>query len=561
MTKNRVLILKYFYFLVIVLSCVPVLFYSYVFLKYTTNAPYYDDFYWGFSFLQEYNSAQTLSEKLSLIFQQHSQHRIAYFRSFMVGYYHLFGQINFKSLAIFGNVSNLVAFFVIAFQIRNDKNLKYFILPFALIFFQIQYYQNIISTYGFPNNAVIMWSILVFYALTKPQTKWFIFTLIAIFFSIFSNGNGFLCFPIVIYFLFLQKRYFHLKIVSIIFAIFSIFYFVTFEKSEGEIMFSTQTISYFFKFLTAAFYTGRNKIELLVAVLIVAFFVVQFFWDSYLHYFKNKEIKNLSVWIFTSATIGWIIATALSVAIYRANRNISIPNWYFNYSILLIIFSSIFLVLYLKNSKLKIAFFIFLTAYGITNYLKNIQNILPTIQVFQSNLEADVINFENHKKWSFLLTQVGYPKFKEFQKLTDQFYDRGIYKPSPALPSLSIYPKESELHKCTITRSYSAHGESIINIDLLKTSAEKNNIKTRFGFIKSAEEVYFFGVVNPINNSKNDMILNGRLFGEESYFIIPPKFFDIAIKKGEYQIGIVYIDNQNQAKWYISDEKHQIENY
>ncbi len=561
MLKNKDILLKYLYYVVIIITIIPLCFYSYVFLKYSTNAPYYDDFYWGISFLNDYRSAESISEKIRLIFQQHAQHRIAYFRAFMVGYYHLLGTINFKHLTIIGNFSNLVVFCVLVDVLRKKFDLKYFILPLALIFFQIQYYQNIISTYGFPNNAVIMWVILAFYAATKPQYKWFIFTILAAFLSVFSNGNGILCFPIILFFLFLQKRYLHFKIAALIFSIFIIIYFATFEKMAGEILLSWQTIIYFFKFLSAAFYTGHLKIELVLVVLMVLYFSINFLWGCYQKIFLNNEIENFQLWIFTSATLGWIIATALSVAVYRAIRNASIPNWYLNYSILLIVFSSIFLLLHLKSNYLKVAFFVLITSYGFSNYFKNIKFILPTVQVFQGNLKADIINFRNHKNWSFLLTQVGYPLFKDFQRRSQDFYTNGIYVPEQPNPLLLKLPPENEMKKGIIKRTYSATGESLINFDMLKNASEKNQISNRYGFIKSAETIYYFGVVNQINTSTKDVILNQRLFGEESFFIIPNNFFDLAIPKGTYQIGMVFENKNGTINWYLSDENVDIKNY
>lgn len=560
MFKSQNVFLKYFYYFIAACTLIPLVFYCYVVLKYSTNAPYYDDFYWGISFLDNYISANTFIEKLKLIFQQHAQHRIAYFRLFMVGYYHLFGTINFKHLTIIGNIGNLVIFFLLASQLMKRIDFKYFILPIALIFFQFQFYQNIICTYAFPNNAVYLWVILAFYSMTIVSKKAFIFTLIFAVLSVFSNGNGILCFPIILFFLFLQSRFLHLKIATVFFGIFIIVYFSTFDKAASEIQLTMHTVSYFFQFLNAAFNTGHRKIELIAVVLIFGIFSIKFLVDCYNFYFKKREIAHFKLWVFVSATILWIIATALSVGVYRGIRNASIPNWYLNYSVLLIIFSTIFVLINLKNGYLKSLFFLFLTGYGINNYLKSINNNLPTIAVFQSNLEADVINFRNHNNWSFLLTQVGYKLFNEFEKTSYSFYEKGLYIPPKTNENLLKSPSINDMRKGVFEHEFSASGESIINFRLLKNDPKKNGIKQRFGFIKSATNIYYFGVVNPINSNSKDMIFNQQLFGEEPFYIIPPKFFDIAIKQDSYQFGVVFIDEKNRQTWYISDKKIKIEN-
>jgi hypothetical protein len=560
MLKNQNQFLKYFFYFIAACTLIPLGFYCYVVLKYSTNAPYYDDFYWGISFLDNYISANTFVEKLKLIFQQHAQHRIAYFRLFMVGYYHLFGTINFKHLTIIGNIGNLVIFFLLASQLIKRVDFKYFILPIALIFFQFQFYQNIICTYAFPNNAVYLWVILAFYAMTIDSKKAFISTLIFAVLSVFSNGNGIISFPIILFFLFMQSRFSYLKIASIFFGIFIIIYFSTFDKAASEIQLTMHTVSYFFQFLNAAFNTGHRKIELVGVVLIVGLFSIKFLIDCYNSYFKKQEVADFKLWVFVSATILWIIATALSVGIYRGIHNASIPNWYLNYSVLLIIFFTIFLLINLKNSYLKALLFVLLTGYGISNYLKSINNNLPTVSVFQSNLRADVMNFQMHKNWSFLLTQIGYPLFKEFEETSYSFYEKGLYVPPTINKVLLKNPSINDLKKGVFEHELSTTGESIINFRMLKNDPNKNQIKDRFGFIKSAENIYYFGIVNPINTNLKDMIFNRQLFGEEPFYIIPPKFFDIAIKQDSYQFGVVFIDEKNVPTWYVSDKIIKIEN-
>ena len=116
------------------------------------------------------------------------------------------------------------------------------------------------------------------------------------------------------------------------------------------------------------------------------------------------------------------------------------------------------------------------------------------------------------------------------------------------------------MKKGEFEHKFSANGESLINFKMLKNDPKKNQLIERFGFIKSAENIYYFGVVNPINSDKKDMILNRQLFGEEPFYIIPPKFLDLALKQDLYQFGVVFIDKKNQPIWYVSDQKIKIEN-
>lgn len=559
--KNRSQLLKTLYYLIIGCSLVPLAFYCYVFIRYSTNAPYYDDFYWGISFLDDYIHASSIAEKLRLIFQQHAQHRIAYFRLFMVGYYHLFGEINFKYLIIIGNISNLVIFYIFYILLKKEGLKRIFILPVSLILFQLQYYQNIISTYGFPNQAVLMWAILAFYTLTLTNKKAVYFTILFAILSVFSNGNGILTFPIILFFLFIQRRFKDLKITAIIFALFIIVYFATFERMSSEITFGFNIIIYFIQFLKSAFYTNHNTIETIAVVTIFALFMGKFLFDCYALFFKKREIKYFSLWVFSSAAILWIFATAGSVAVYRAIRHSTIPNWYMNYSVLLIIFSSIFLIIHIRNNYLKGLLFLLLVTYGIKNYIKNIVMILPTIQVFQSNLNADTINFKRNSNWSFLLTQVGYPLFEKFNTVSNAFYTNGLYVPLKVNEGFLAEPNPELMNKGILKVEHKSNGETYVYFDMLKKLPIKHNLKDRFGFIMSEDKMYYFGVVNPIHESFSEVVKNKSLFEESSFFIIPPQFFERAIIKGDYKIGMVFLDKTDQLHWYLSDEKVKITNY
>lgn len=553
--------LKYCYYLSLIGAFIIIAFYCYIFINFSSNAPYFDDFFWGFTFLDEYINATSFSEKLRLIFQQHAQHRIAYFRLFIIGHYHLFGTINFKTIAIFANFSNLVLFFVIAIVLGKHKIHRFFILPLALILFQFQYYQNIISTYGFPNMAVYMWAILAFYFQTKSTNKALIITILCAIFSVFSNGNGILAFPIILFFIFIQKRYKHFVVAAFIFLVFVIIYFAFANDMATQPLNLMQSTNYFLKFLSAAFFTNHNTLEKLALLFILISFLIKFTMECYSYYFFNRKIENIQMWIVASSTIFWIIATALSVSLFRATSKPSIPNWYFNYSILLLIFYTLFFLSNFKNNYFKVSFFVLISMYAINNYDKNLRNVLPTIHGFHSNLEADVVNFNNHKKWAFLLTQVSYPMYKKFEIITNNFYKKGNYKPDILQKEFINIPSTESMVEASFNYTSKPNDETSISFEPTGKNAEKTYKKKSFGFIKSDENIYYFGTVNLFNLNNKDLFFNGNLFENKPFFVVAKTYFDIAIKKGDYQIGMVFFEKNEKPNWFISDKKLSIENY
>ena len=64
-----------------------------------------------------------------------------------------------------------------------------------------------------------------------------------------------------------------------------------------------------------------------------------------------------------------------------------------------------------------------------------------------------------------------------------------------------------------------------------------------------------------LNNSKLNLILGKALFDNKPFFVIGKTYFDIAIKAGNYNYGFVFYDKKGNQKWFITDQKLQIENY
>jgi hypothetical protein len=195
--------------------------------------------------------------------------------------------------------------------------------------------------------------------------------------------------------------------------------------------------------------------------------------------------------------------------------------------------------------------------YAVNNYAKNLRNILPTIHGFHYNLEADIINFNNHGKWSFLLTQVSYPMYKKFEILTNKFRDKGIYKPDASREVFVNVPSVENMTKGNFKFDPKPNEETSISFE----PTEKSDYKKSFGFIKSAENIYYFGTVNRFNSSFNDIVFNRNIFENKPYFVVAKTYFDIAIKKGEYQCGMVFFNKNEKAQWIISDKILSIKNY
>lgn len=530
-------------------------------MKYSTNAPFYDDFYWGFSFLEKYLNSDSLIERYKIIFSQHSQHRLAYLRIFILTYYHLFGTINFKHIAIWGNISNLIIFFLLFHSLKKDTKRLIFILPIALILFQFQYYYNIITTYSLPNQGVCLWSILSFYCLSLNTRKTLYYSLLFAGISVFSNGNGIITFPVLLFFLFLQHRFDDLKITSALFCLTLIVYFTNYVSHSSEITLSFESVIYYFKFLSAAFTTFHHPFEAFIALFIFILFLTIFSIDCYAIYLKKSSINHLNVWIFTSATIVWIFSTAAAVTLYRVIHHVAVVNWYMTYSVLFMVFSIYFFILYVKNIYAKCFIFLLLVGYGTYNYLSSIRENAPFIQLFQSGLEADVINYKKNNYWSFLVPEIGSVAYEKLNKSSQLLSKKKIYIAPKVHKQLLGRPHPKNTHQAKFTFQKHEYDHIIATLVMPDSLKKKKNIKKRFGLVMSKEDIYFFGVLNPLLRSKREMVKTLRVFDEAPHFNIAPKYFQSSIKKGEYQLGMVFVDHNDNVNWFISDQKVNLENY
>ncbi|GAB3506516.1 hypothetical protein GCM10027442_10840 [Emticicia fontis] len=524
--------------------------------------PFYDDFFWGFDYLETYFQKSTVADKIRMLLVQHNQHRFVYFRTVMLGLFQLEGNINFKHLIIIGNISLFGMFGVYALAFKRTALSWLYFLPIPFLLFQYQFMYNSIVSYGVPNMSIIFLAILTFYfaCFASPKHSYLIW--IAGFMATFSNGNGIMVFFVAIILLLLRQRFRQAIYTAIVYGLSLAIYFTGFQMNSGEAKLNGNTFLYAFRFLGAAFLTEINSISVafgIIAVIGIVSYFGYFFFKLIQTRFKPVENKVL---LFCLGVFLFLAGTAMMTAIVRAIHKVEIPDWYKNYSILFITTIYLFLIHFKASKYLRWTALGVFALYSVGIWYKSAERNLISYQLLKSTFEADVVNFKQHQNWSFLTAQEGFAFYERHNAQTRQFINKGWYVLPDTPLSNQVFDK-SKCEKTTFTIEKSAeHFATLMLYNPENPKASDRKYKERYGFIMSdsTNQVYFFGAT-PTFNGIRGLITHQSLFYDRTGFGVKYDYFKSAIPAGEYRVGIVFIDANKQPEWKISDQTIRVNNY
>ncbi len=537
------------------IACIPLLVYAIIVFKYTTNSPFLDDLFWGIYNLNDYIKFESIVDKINHVFKQHNQHKMAFFKGILAFYYEFFGELNFKALAILGNISNLIVFITAAISLKSIKKSLFFLIPISFLLFQVQYYFNIILTFSFPNQSVYAWALITFYLVSLDKPKWFYLALFTGFLATFSNGNGILVFPLILFFFGIQKNWRSLFLTVFIGAITFLIYFKGFVSNSEEITFTKKNVLFFFNLLRSGFSTSHKPYELIFMAICLTVYISKVAYDLYQIVFKNQGSILTPSWIFLNSTLIWILGSAALVSLFRGASYSSIPNWYFNYSVLFGIFFLIWILYHIKHKVLLGLVGAFSLYFSFEVFVASYVLYLNPISYLHSQLKADEYNFRLNKKFSFFTLQFGPENYNNCNLITNKFLQSDIYRPAilPAkLSKISDNVTFADLKKSTEVGHKTGYSFSLSENNYV----EKDEV---FGFIKSTEKLYLFGTEQKTNPSKRAILSNFNPFQNDFKFLIDPTYSKFAIERNEYMVGYVVLKKNGDIKWFLS-EKVQIKN-
>jgi ABC-type enterochelin transport system permease subunit len=172
-----------------------VVFYVFVFQN-AFNIGWNDDWHGIEGFLASWMQQVTVSDKITLLFSQMCEHRILYVRLSTLLSYHLFGEVNYKTMMLMGVAYLLILPFVF-YRVLREINVKLaYLIPIIFIIFNTQPIENIFwAITSLQPNTVIIFGLWGFSLLLFYQKKWAFYLANFLFFlAMFTNGNGMFAF-------------------------------------------------------------------------------------------------------------------------------------------------------------------------------------------------------------------------------------------------------------------------------------------------------------------------------------------------------------------------------
>lgn len=344
----------------LVFGLLVLLYFFWIFFKYSVNIPINDDY----DVIDNFNNiinANTFTEKVKLFFRQHNEHRILYDKLwFYITYYFNPYGLNFNFLSFIGNLSLV---FILAFYFLNlkEKFKGYFILfPLSVLIMNLAFWENLTFSMATLSNLTFMlFAILSIYYITVKESnnKYLFISLLFFFLSIFTQGGGLFVFPVALLIFIIKKD----KVSALKFLLLSgliiFIYFFDYHKHPSPsikeiIENSFSHIKFFFAFLGNAvsnyhFFPDNNEIAVTRSIFF-GIFLFAFYCFLLIKRYYNKNLFNFSIMTFVI-----IISSVTAISRLSQGLSTSISSRYRLTSIIFIVSIFIYLLEILKDKNIK----------------------------------------------------------------------------------------------------------------------------------------------------------------------------------------------------------------
>jgi hypothetical protein len=202
---------------------------------YSLNIPWFDDIENIPYFLLNWLNADSFSGKLSALFRPNNEHRVVGARLVVLVQQSLMGELNFRVLAFIGNLSVLGIFGLLVSNFRKSENRVLWLLPAALLIFNLQFYaMTFMTIMTLQYQLVIFLSFLAFHFLAKKNSAYFWLAVGVAWLDTFSMGNGMMVWPSGVVLLFFLGRWKELGLWTLLGAGAIFFYFYGYDFVQGN---------------------------------------------------------------------------------------------------------------------------------------------------------------------------------------------------------------------------------------------------------------------------------------------------------------------------------------
>lgn len=309
------------------LILIPIITFFGMFFFYMVNAPINDDYQAVLDFLNKCISTDSSTEKATLLFSQHNEHRIVYDRIWTIISYKLQNNVNFTFLAFIGNLSLLAISLIFFRKFQNLKRSFLVFIPISVLLFNLANWENMtFAMAGMSNFTIFLFVILSLNYIAKDtlNTKKNIFIAVLFFYmALLTQGGGIFLLPISILILVYKKEYKSLLIYFLLTLPLLVAYFYDFQRPQQNAdMITTimnhniKIVVFVFAFLGNAFnyfliYSQNVEQSINVTAGIGFLLFVLFLYITKTKYYKTN-IFNYSLMLF-------VIISAMVTAVSRVS--------------------------------------------------------------------------------------------------------------------------------------------------------------------------------------------------------------------------------------------------
>jgi hypothetical protein len=300
------------------------------FFCYTSNIPVNDDYKAILEFLNKFKGAGSLSERASLIFSQHNEHRIVYDHLWTLICYKIYGAVNFNFLSLIGNLSYFGVFVVLSIPFYK-KGLIY-LVPIAVLVFNFSFHENMTFPMAtLSNNTGLLFCLMSIYF--APREKYAYLGVVFYLLAIFTVGSG-LFLTVLLPAIFLYNKQRKLLWIFVAVAIVALaFYFIGYEKPpqtpsivETILHFKVRAILFFLSFVGSALgfnliFTGDLTDSMIVATLAGLAITIVYGYAIYKKWYKGHEfIFSVLTFVLLTAAFTSVSRTILGLDTAIASR-------------------------------------------------------------------------------------------------------------------------------------------------------------------------------------------------------------------------------------------------
>lgn len=549
---------RYLRFCLLLLILIPISLYVWAMFRFATNVPFFDDFEWSFEFLDNYQQASGFLEKIRLLLSPHNEHRMIMTRLTVISLTAFNHDLNLQHMAWLGNLYIFGVFLILWRYLRFSSTSILWLLPLAYFWFQLQYFQNIMTTYSVPNNSVIFFAfatVLAFCSsITSTGNGYFILTLLLAIITTLCNGNGIVMLPIVCVLYFISGNSRRGVVAFFVLTLTAVMHISFLPLDGNKVTFSLKTLAFFIDMLSIAALPSYESVSLVIGtVLLLAGVTITLFWII-----RSVTEKPAVTRLFLIGSYGFLVGTAAVTAIMRASYNLAPAPWYKGYSLLFISVSFLIILEFLENRPAKLYLLIVAFTLSIVSFYFSTIYFIPEFNSFKNYAVADGINFSRNDKWAFIPIQANNEKYLHFNEVSKKLVANGDYILPPVPPQLKL-PNDKVIFDATIhVKQVYVPFQKATVITYEPTKPLKERV---FGFISNAQtkEMIIFGVYQPLNGKKN--ILKGKTLFLPTYsFSVQREFFADNITAGTYTAGFVTFNVVGKAIWLKSNVEVEIVN-